>query len=164
MNLTTIQAAIKELIMERFDIFNANLNEASAPDEAVKAPQAVPTMNGHHQKSQTSPQSSIDSPHKRSTGSDTVADAVDGEPPKKKRKPSLNADALFAAKLQAEEDKKVRPTRGGNARKTGPVKKKKSPKKKTSVRVKASDESDLDESESAEKKPPKNTGFHVSSI
>lgn len=155
-----MQAAIKELIMERFDIFNARTNEPSAPVASVEMPEPPLPTNGHYESPASLPDAA--SPPKRSAESDDNSDIANGSPPKKKRKPSMDADALYAAKLQAEEDKLARPTRGGNSRKSAPARKKKSPKKKTSSRVRASDDSDIDDSESGEKKPPKNTGFHVS--
>jgi hypothetical protein len=147
--------------MERFDIFNARMNEPSAPVASVEVPQPPLPTNGHYDSPASMPDAAT--PQKRSAGSDDISDIASGSPRKKKRKPSVDADALFAAKLQAEEDKLARPTRGSNSRKSAPAKKKKTPKKKTSARVKASDDSDIDDSESGEKKPPKNTGFHVSS-
>ena len=151
--------------MERFDIFNARLNqppqpvEATEPPEPATKPEPEPATNGHHDSSASMADAT---PVKRSPESDEISDMVNGSPPKKKRKPEMDADALYAAKLQAEEDKLARATRGGSSRKSGPVKKKKTPKKKTSARIKASDDSDMDDSESGEKKPPKTTGFHVS--
>jgi hypothetical protein len=146
--------------MERFDIFNARMNEPSAPVASVEKPELPLPTNGHHESPVSMPDTAT--PPKRSVESDDNSDMGNGSPPKKKRKPSMDADALYAAKLQAEEDKLARPTRGGNSRKSALAKKKKSPKKKTSARVRASDDSDMDDSESGEKKPPKNTGFHVS--
>jgi hypothetical protein len=85
---------------------------------------------------------------------------MDESPPKKKRKePTVDADAVYAARLQAEEDKRARPTRGGNSRKAAPIKKK-TPKKKTAARVRGSDDSDVEDSPTEKK--PKNTGFNVS--
>ena len=155
-----MQAAIKELIMERFDIFNARMNEPSAPVASVEAPEPSLPTNGHHDSPASMPDAAT--PLKRSAESEDISDTANGSLPKKKRKPSMDADALYAAKLQAEEDKLARPTRGGTSRKSAPARKKKTPNKKTSARVRASDDSEIDDSESGEKKPPKNTGFHVS--
>ena len=148
--------------MERFDIFTARMNESSAPVASVETPEPSLPTNGHHDSPASIPDAAT--PPKRSADSDDISDMADGSPHKKKRKTSVDADALYAAKLQAEEDKLARPTRGGNSRKSASAKKKKSPKKKTSARVKASDDSDMDDSESGEKKPPKNTGFHVGQV
>jgi hypothetical protein len=146
--------------MERFDIFSARMNETSAPVASVEDSEPALPTNGHHDSPVSMPDAAT--PLKRSAESEEISDMANGSPPKKKRKPSMDADALYAAKLQAEEDKLARPTRGGNSRKSAPARKKKSPKKKTSARVRASDDSDLEDSESGEKKPLKNTGFHVS--
>ena len=84
-------------------------------------------------------------------------------PKKKKRKVEYDSDAAFAAKLQAQENGRIRSTRGGGP-KAPAVKKKKTPKKKTSSKVKAEDDSDLDGSDGAkEKKVNRSGGFHVCS-
>ena len=184
--LIAVQAAIKDLIMQRFDIFHARLDEsASATETAAASGPAI--VNGHHQpvkvervhdRTESTPvktESSHDkteaiavktepkpSPStKRSADSDDMSELADASPPKK-RKPSLDADAAYAARLQAEEHKRVRATRGGASAKNGATKKKKTPKKKkTSRKVRASDDSDGSDPEAAEKKPVRNTGFHV---
>ena len=133
--------------MERFDVFNERQNGPPAV-----ASSAVPKTNGHIP--QAMPKAS---PAKREATDTELSDVADTSPPKKKRKPSLDEDAKFAAALQAEEDARVRPTRGGGTnRKAAP--KKKTPKKKSKAHV---DDSDVD-SDPKEKKPPSNTGFHVS--
>lgn len=118
------------------------------PAESAVTP---PQTNGVHHSSDSSPT-------KREADSDEVSDVVDTPPPKKKLKATVDADAAFAAKLQAEEDKMARPTRGGASRKAAPTKKKKKPKKE---RITASDDSEIDTSEK-ESKPKRDTGFHVS--
>lgn len=104
---------------------------------------------------------------KRTSDEDDLSDLPDISPPKKKRKaePFVDADALYAAKLQAEENSRARPTRGA-ARKHTVFKKKRSPKKKTSEKVKAEDDSDLQNSgsETTEKKVNRSGGFHVSYV
>src|SRR5271155_117727 len=147
--------------MERFDIFNARMNEPSAPVESVEIPRPPLPTNGHYDSPASMPDAAT--PQKRSAESDDVSDIASGSPRKKKRNQSMDADALYAAKLQAEEDKLARPTRGSNSRKGAPVKKK-SPtkKKKTSARVKVSDDSDVEDTQTGEEKPPRTTGFHVS--
>ena len=84
-------------------------------------------------------------------------------PPKKKQKKVEMDDAAFAAKLQAEENSRARPTRGGATRKTAPVKKR-TPKKKAAAKVKASDDSDVESGSAAEKKVNRSGGFHVSNL
>lgn len=102
---------------------------------------------------------------KRTSDEEDLSDLPDISPPKKKRKaePFVDADALYAAKLQAEENSRARPTRGA-AKKHTVIKKKRAPKKKTSEKVKAEDDSDLQNSgsEIVEKKVNRSSGFHVS--
>ena len=146
--------------MERFDEFNARQNGSnegsSAEAEVADAspPPASPTTNGHVNLSPPPSKS----PAKRQSDSD-VSDIRDSAPPPKKRKADVDADAMMAARLQAEENARARPTRGGTTRKAASVKKR-TPKKKTSTKVKAEDDSDLDDSD-VENKPQRNTGFHV---
>ncbi|OJD16558.1 hypothetical protein AJ78_03295 [Emergomyces pasteurianus Ep9510] len=160
-DITPQKAAIKTLIMQRFDIF---------AEQSEKQAEPTPIVNGHSTNSRLaaptvepiSPALST-SPQKRSAEPESVSDSSDKLPPKKKRKSDLvDADAIFAAKLQAEENLRARPTRGANSRKTAPVKKKKpAGKSKTSKKVKAEDDSDLDEPDSESKKEVTRTGgFH----
>lgn len=159
------QAAIKGLILERFDIFNARQQpeqeKVQEESRAAKPTSLVPTTNGYHAPPSKSPTPSKTSPVKREASVEPGSEMMDQSPKKKKKskEPSVDADAAYAARLQAEEDKRTRPTRGGHSRKAAPVKKK-TPKKKTAARIRGSDESDV-ESSSVEKKP-KNTGFNVS--
>ena len=153
--------------MTRFDRFVAEKEAASVAkghDEPVKS-----------EPSETPREASSDAPKtikKRKSESEDPVDESElsnvlvTPPPKKKRKaePAMDADAMFAAKLQAEENSRARPTRGGANRKSVVVKKKKkTPKKKTSNKVNAEDDSDLDSSDSGnEKKVNRSGGFHVS--
>lgn len=100
--------------------------------------------------------------HKHESEDDDLSDVKDSPPPKKKKKVDHDSDAAYAAKLQALENSRMRSTRGGGPKST-PAKKKKTPKKKTSAKVKAEDDSDLDGSgsEVKEKKINRNGGFHV---
>jgi hypothetical protein len=165
--LTELQAAIKELIMERFDVFaNQKGVGSTSSEEAVPSTESV---NGHDtngaiggQTKDSSSPSLSSSPQKRQAQSDEPEDNESNSPPPKKRKPDhdIDADALFAAKLQAEENKRARPTRGSATRKTktAPVKKKKS---KTAKKV---EDSDLESSPEAgaKKEVNRSGGFHVS--
>jgi upstream activation factor subunit UAF30 len=153
------QAAVKQLIMERFDIY-AEKNGVGSPEETTAS-------NGHRKgdspSAAPSPPPSA-SPVKRDVDSEE-ASPVDSEPPAKKLKPDVDADvdadALYAAKLQAEENLRARPTRGGTSRRAAPSKKKS--KTKTSKRVKAEDDSDIETgSDTNTKKEVNRTGgFHV---
>jgi hypothetical protein len=142
------------LIGERFDIANAKRNTETTvvPSvEPVEPTRTKPQTNGVHH----SPSSS---PAKREAESDEVSDLAATPPPKKKQKSTVDADAVFAAKLQAEEDQRARPTRGGANRKSAPARKKKKKPKKD--RITTSDDSDIDADEK-EQKPRRETGFHV---
>ncbi|KAL8875679.1 MAG: hypothetical protein Q9198_005993, partial [Flavoplaca austrocitrina] len=142
---------IKPLIMARFDKFIA---DQSAPART----------NGHIAGVQRDRSESLDAtpmknppdrtrvPKREASEVEESSEAVEAHRPKTKRKRTpTDDDAAFAAKLQAEENVRARPTRGGGPKKAAPVKKKKTPKKKTAARVDAADDSDLD-SEAAEKK------------
>lgn len=139
----------------------AKRSGAEQPIPSVESEEVPQThTNGYHKSPKpsvlTSP-SPASSPAKREASSaDALSDVVDHGPPKKKRKSSMEDDATLAARLQAEEDKRARPTRGGPSRKAAPSKKKKTPKKKSSAKVN-SDGSEIDD----EDKPKKTTGFHV---
>ncbi|MCJ1400325.1 hypothetical protein MMC11_003530 [Xylographa trunciseda] len=168
-DITPQKDAIKALIMTRFDRFVAEKEAGSftnGHDEPVKSepsetpkeasPDAPKTLKKRKSKSRD--------PEDREDESE-LSNAPINPPPKKKRKaePAMDADAMFAARLQAEENSRARPTRGGASRKSAIVKKKKkTPKKKTSDKVKAEDDSDLDGSGSGteEKKVNRSGGFH----
>lgn len=149
------KAAIKQLIMERFDLY-AEKNGAGASEEA--------TSNGHHQGDSVSavpsPPSSA-SPVKRQADSEEISEPASMSPPPKKHKhdTDVDADALYAAKLQAEENLRARPTRGGNTRRAPATKKK--TKAKTSKRVKAEDDSDVESGSDTKKEVKRTGGFHV---
>lgn len=100
---------------------------------------------------------------KRDADSEGASPAA-SEPPAKKHKSSadVDADALYAAKLQAEENMRARPTRGGNTRRAAPTKKKS--KAKTSKRVKAEDDSELESGSDTKKEVNRSGGFHVSNV
>jgi hypothetical protein len=162
------QASIKDLILERFDMFapSDDVDNSHAPDPSP------PATNGHAESKERggpsatpiSPTTSS-SPKKREVDLEDLSDVVDKPPAKKKRKadPAVDADAAYAARLQAEENLRARPTRGGSTRKAAPVKKKKAtPKSKTAKKVKAEDDSDLDGSEGGKKEVNRTGGFHVS--
>lgn len=156
--LTSRKTSIKQLIMERFDRYaDQNVVGGSAEEAA--------TSNGQHDGDSASgavpspPPSS--SPVKRQASSDGTSEPTSASPPAKKHKPDTDtdADAAFAAKLQAEENSRARPTRGGNVRRAAPAKKKS--KAKTSKRVKAEDDSDVASGEETKREVNRNTGFHV---
>ncbi|KAJ5676053.1 hypothetical protein N7462_008950 [Penicillium macrosclerotiorum] len=151
-DLTPQKAAVKELIMERFDIFASNSGAGDSPEE-------TPTSNGQTQADSVpavpSPPPSS-SPVKRQADSEEASEPADASPPPKKRKPDadVDADAAFAAKLQAEENMRARTTRGASTRRAAPKKKTKA---KTSKKVKAEDDSDI-ESGSTKKREVNRSG------
>lgn len=153
------------LIMARFDKFMA---EKSAPAPKNGYPEAVKEESSESPRPKDERRRpNPDQGQKRTSDEDDLSDLPDISPPKKKRKaePFVDADALYAAKLQAEENSRARPTRGA-ARKHTLIKKKRTPKKKTAEKVKAEDDSDLQNSgsETTEKKVNRSGGFHVSCV
>lgn len=154
-----LQVAIKGLIDERFDVINAKQSGDTDTSvvPSVEPVEPTPKTNGVHKHALPSPSSS---PVKREAATEDLSDVVGTPPPKKKRKPSIDADAALAAKLQAEEERMARPTRGGASRKAAPVKKKRKRVKKE--RITGSDDSDMDEDGNKPQKPKRETGFHVS--
>ena len=141
--------------MARFDKFIADNNVKPETNGHVKEESAEPAQ-------QPTPPSTKLHPNKEEDD-DELSDVPKSPPPKKKRKlsPVEDADAAYAAKLQAELNSQARPTRGGATRRTATVKKRKTPKKKTTDRVKAEDDSNLEDSGSEEKKVNRNSAFHV---
>lgn len=143
--------------MQRFDKFNSEQNGSSEPSEPI------PTVeNGA--KASNGDTSDI-SNHKRSPTDDSVLSEVEDTPrPKKKVKKTKVAeddDAAYAARLQAEENSRMRSTRGGNTKRRALAPKKKT-KKKSSNKVKDEDDSDLGSGSGGEKKSPsRKGGFHV---
>lgn len=149
-----LQEAVQNLIHDRFDIFNSA--------EPTPAPVSSIPTNGHSKpvkqeqavkQESTPPISSrpVSSPPQK------LEPDEDAEPPKKKLKKSkVSDDAKLAALLQAQENQGTRATRGGN--KKAPKK----PRKKSEKKIKASDDSGVDEvgSDGEVKEKPKKGGFH----
>ncbi|CAG7920517.1 unnamed protein product [Penicillium olsonii] len=140
--------------MERFDRYADQDGLGGSPEETA-------TSNGQRDSASAAERSppASSSPVKRQASSDGTSEPASASPPAKKQKPDddFDADAAFAAKLQAEENSRARPTRGGNTRRAAPKKKSKA---KTSKRVKASDDSDIGSGEETKKEVNRNTGFH----
>ncbi|KAI9832406.1 MAG: hypothetical protein M1819_004395 [Sarea resinae] len=165
-DLTPQKAAIKTLILARFDRLNEKLHAAES------AKQAKPTngvahskengANGATQPTKSAPKSKPPPASKREEDDGELSDVVDTPPPKKKRKAeSVDDDAAFAARLQAEELSRARPTRGGPTRKKQPIKKKKSPvKSKSAKAIKSEDDSDLASGSEKDKKVNRSGAFH----
>ena len=176
--------------MKRFDKFDeqrkapaqtnshANVKEPSpaSPRTAVHTTSKQDALvssqtNGHIIFKAESPVSSdhtgkeiSQSPKKHEQGRDEeqLPDVKDSPPPRKKKKVERDSDAAYAAKLQAQENARSRTTRGGGPKAPLAKKIKKSQKKKTSAKVKAEDDSDIDESGSEVKEKVRSGGFHAS--
>jgi upstream activation factor subunit UAF30 len=161
--------------MERFDLFaqrnGVGVHEEDDEEEVIPTTESV---NGHDELNNGTaatpgpefsppPPSSYSS--KRNAESDFSRDSASKTPPAKKRKPEydVDADAIYAARLQAEENKRARPTRGSSTRKAAPAKKK-SAKSKTTRKIKAEDDSDLESASEngTTKEVNRSGGFHVS--
>ena len=131
------------------------------------ASRQVPATNGHSASVKTEPTPSnsasispgIPTP---SSVSKAESEAEEEERPKKKVKRAAKEldDAQLAAKLQAQENLKARPTRGGATKKS--AHRKKAPRKKSEKKVNAADDSDIEVDEDGNvKEKPKKGGFHV---
>jgi len=123
------QEAITELIMERFDKFNTKRNEeSSAPQHKVKGTDGVKKEVIRSGSSSQTTEAST----KRNHDSDDLSNLVNGQTPRKRVKhQSRDDDAMLAARLQAEELGRARPTRAGNTRKPRTMTKKTAKKKKS---------------------------------
>lgn len=166
--------------MRRFDKFT----EAAAAPPAPKPSEPTPPeivktetkANGNGKKYAPSKATNGTNNKRVKSESLSLSDAeVDDEsqlsslesspPPKKKPKASRStedSDAAFAARLQAEENRAGRATRGAatGKRKAAPAKKvKKEKKKKSKARVGSDEDSDVEGGEKKEVK--RNGGFHV---
>lgn len=153
------------MIHSRFDKLESTNGHTDTNGKGAVEP--APTVNGAKKAKKESRSASPGaSPTKRSNPSDEsdLSDVVDTPKPKKKRVKTggENDDAAFAARLQAEENSKARPTRGGPTKKRAPAKKEKgsAKKKKSATKVKGDDDSDVMSGSEAEKKERKG-GFHV---
>ncbi|KAA8643664.1 hypothetical protein EYZ11_003395 [Aspergillus tanneri] len=160
-DLTPQKAAIKQLIMERFDIFAEQGGLGASPEEATAR-----STNGHGNDQDSLTPAEPSSPaqsslsQKRQADSEERSDQSSKTPPAKKKKQDndVDADAIFAAKLQAEENMRARTTRGSSTRRAPPTKKK--TKTKTSKKIKAEDDSDLESGSDSGKKVNRSGGFH----
>lgn len=160
--------------MTRFDKFIAEKNLVPHTNGHVVTAKGQPSeilaeakVGPAEPKQEPSPSPSLSkNARKRESVEEEESDASATPPTTKKRKTApVDADAVFAARLQAEENGRARATRGGANKKPVSKKKidKKTPKKKTSHKVRAEDDSDLEGSgaEATEKKVNRSGGFHV---
>ncbi|KAI4194179.1 MAG: hypothetical protein LQ350_007919 [Teloschistes chrysophthalmus] len=158
-DITPQKDVIKPLIMARFDKFMAEQSTQTQANGHTTVATASPEATPSH--TSPTPRSASKGP---SVEAEESSEVVDTHTKKKRKRSPLDEDAVFAARLQAEENSRARPTRGGGVtKKVVPAKKKKTPKKKTADRVDAADDSELD-SESAEKKVNRSGGFHRKKI
>ena len=162
--------------MTRFDKFMAEKNpvlpingHAAAVNGQSSEVSPEPKPKASEPKQEPSPSPSLSKNNlKRESVEDELSDVTASPAANKKRKTiPVDDDAAFAARLQAEENGRARATRGGVNKKPTSAKKKvtkSQPRKKTSHKVKAEDDSDLEGSgsEAAEKKINRSGGFHVS--
>ncbi|MCJ1309967.1 hypothetical protein MMC25_003628 [Agyrium rufum] len=169
-DLKAQKAAIKELIMLRFENFIAE-QKAISDSTAVNGHAAATTSEPKPKSESPSPQPIIKFDKKRPSPSDEdLSDLPHASPPIEKRKPDRvksevgteeEDDAAYAARLQAELNQGSRSTRGAATRKTASTKKRKSPKKKTKDKVKTEDDSGVEDSSSEKEKNVKRNGaFH----
>jgi len=154
--------AIQALIMERFDKASTMNGAPVPPVTVVPPPPPPPPTNGLHFKKEAKRESSERS---RDTSAPTKAETEDSEddisPSKKKRKQQKPVDdAKLAAILQAQENSKARPTRGGANKKVA-APRKKTPKKKSAAKVRVADDSDMELGSDGEVKVAvRKGGFH----
>lgn len=145
--------------MECFDTFVAR----DGIDLSMEGHAAGP--NGHAQapgssgcpSASMSPSLQSSSPHKRRLDSEEPAEESCKTPSKKRRADDVDADAILAAKLQAEENMRARPTRGASSRTQLPKRKQKT---KSVSKVTAEDDSFMESGK--EKEVNRSGGFHVS--
>ncbi|KAL3476779.1 SWIB-domain-containing protein [Aspergillus californicus] len=159
-DLTPQKAAIKQLIMERFDVFaeKKGINAPSPENDDGQRPNSATPLEP------SSPSQSSTAQKRQADSAEQSDDTSSRTPPPKKQKPrhDVDADALYAAKLQAEENLRARPTRGGNTR-GGNTRKAPSTKKKTTKtakKIKAEDDSDIGSGSDSGKKVNRSGGFH----
>ncbi|KAF3005397.1 hypothetical protein G7054_g5630 [Neopestalotiopsis clavispora] len=138
------KTAIKLLIEERFDAISTDPETAPAvPDASASLASASPPKrqaNGHDHD---------DLDANLDMDGDEIRVSV--QPPKKKQRKSEDtedADAKLAAMLQAQENRMGRATRGGGP-KSKAAKKKATPRKKSSNKIRPEDDSDISGSDAS---------------
>ncbi|KAI9772298.1 MAG: hypothetical protein M1840_001047 [Geoglossum simile] len=156
-DITHQKAAINDLIMARFDKFNAE-RAAQTPSDVTPS---KPPSNGqdHEPNPKVEPVQTVSPPEE---DREELSDVVDKpkKPPKKKRKAEyVDDDAKFAAMLQAEENSRARRTRGAALGKATATSRKK--KRATKIKIKDED-SDMISASGEEKKRKVNrsSAFH----
>lgn len=162
-----MKVAVKQLIMERFDKSVAN-RDGIGPSSGTP-PSDGAGSNGHIDRPNDSQSVSLSPPHsssprKRLVDSEDLPEDSSRIPNKKRKSDNdVDSDALLAAKLQAEENMRARPTRRGASSRSQPNRRK--AKTKTASKVKAEDDSYPESGEEGTKKEKevnRSGGFHVS--
>ncbi|KAI9771931.1 MAG: hypothetical protein M1839_002714 [Geoglossum umbratile] len=159
-DITHQKAAINDLIMARFDKFNAE-HATQTPSDVT--PSKPPSSGKDHEPKPTVEPVQTVSPPEEDRGE--LSDIVDKpkKPPKKKRKAGyVDDDAKFAAMLQAEENNRARRTRGAASGKATTMSKKKKKKRATKAKIKDAEDSDMVSGSGEEKKRKVNrsSAFH----
>jgi len=172
-----LQDLINDLIGRRFDkAAEQQQLDPTKPEPTEPVPTAAsPTgngvksemINGFVSPPGAASTGAIYNSEKRSPGTQDdhpsgFSEVADSPSPKKKHKKNMSvedADAAYAARLQAEENSRARSTRGGGTKRK-PVVKKENKKRKSKNRVGSDDDSDAEGS--PKKEVNRNSGFHVS--
>ena len=142
--------------MTRFDKISERRNASTAEEAPAPITNGTSAVNGTSKKSPAS-----DSPSSRKRESSAMDDLSEEDAPsprKKVKKAGKTDDAVLAARLQAEENSRARPTRGGANTSKKVVRHK---KKKSSTRVRASDDSDIGSGGEGAKEVKRTGAFHV---
>ncbi|KZZ93089.1 SWIB/MDM2 domain-containing protein [Ascosphaera apis ARSEF 7405] len=148
-DLSSQKNAIKELIMQRFDLFvDSHEEEADKTETPVQNSDA----DGEPDVDILSPAQKREATYDDDDDDGAVAAGEHEPPSKKRRQSSMESDAALAARLQAEENLTRRRTRGAGSKK--PTPKKKTKKVKSAAKMKTADGAEGDDA------PKKNTGFH----
>ena len=136
-------------------------DEASVPVESIE--KAVDKVVEEPAQKPQPPKSSHEHNRPASSESEELSDLIDDRPVKKRKKKISveDDDAAFAARLQAEENSRARPTRGGATKKRNPVTPKKRIKTKSAKKVQGEDDSGIEDGSASEKIVNRSGGFHV---
>lgn len=170
--------------MERFDLCNQHAQNKGPAPASSTPPAASSQLRSHATPRSPAKRRSPSQEEEAGSGSDkwgsATPDASLAREPlsahknksthtvKKQKTDAVDADAIYAARLQAEENLRARPMRGSrkDRRAAAPPKTgKRKERKKTTNRVRAEDDSDVDgedQDQTEEKKVNRTSGFHVS--
>ncbi|KAL9060318.1 MAG: hypothetical protein Q9162_000722 [Coniocarpon cinnabarinum] len=155
-DLSEYKGDLKTLIHERFDIVSSANEAAAAAKPEPNGATSTPKVNGTTSASSPTPNGVASSASPLST---PASEEPEERPKKKQKKSHGESDAALAARLQAEENGRSRPTRGGATRKKAPPVKKSTPKKKKSkTRVDEEDDSGAEGSGSEDPKKKRKPG------